>query len=341
MDYLPFDYMRYAEEILPLWREALQGNIEPLKNLIETATHFSLWPYMRCSLSPSPNEVERIRNSIAYSSSRLERFLSLQPKITHLWKLFAPVIQQMEQRPTLTSRWEITAVLHSALVYTFCSDLPTQDESALSRESDRNETPHLHYAPRIGNEDIPLWEEYTCRDELTKYLWKQFYQPLPADVPSDIVAGQMYTAETRKRNPRALFAYFRYANPSGFLTSGETKRLLQEYRRHEAPLLHDILESCLRDAATQELTFDWLDVKRAEHSFPPAGVLTMDLHDSLYTWDREAINLLYEAVRKAHPAQMQQFAQKYYERVWRLEEEMMERVAYAVSQNWGFMVIYE
>jgi hypothetical protein len=34
----------------------------------------------------------------------------------------------------------------------------------------------------IGNEDIPLWEEYTCRDEPTQPLWKQFYQPLPANV---------------------------------------------------------------------------------------------------------------------------------------------------------------
>jgi hypothetical protein len=37
----------------------------------------------------------------------------------------------------------------------------------------------------IGNEDIPLWEEYTCRDEPTQPLWKQFYQPLPANVWSE------------------------------------------------------------------------------------------------------------------------------------------------------------
>jgi hypothetical protein len=27
-----------------------------------------------------------------------------------------------------------------------------------------------------------MWEEYTCRDEPTQPLWKQFYQPLPANV---------------------------------------------------------------------------------------------------------------------------------------------------------------
>ena len=60
IDYLPFDYESYLHEILPLWEQALAGKVQPLKQRIQAATHFSLWPRINCPLTIKTELVEKL-----------------------------------------------------------------------------------------------------------------------------------------------------------------------------------------------------------------------------------------------------------------------------------------
>jgi hypothetical protein len=151
--------------------------------------------------------------------------------------------------------------------------------------------------------------------------------------------------------PRSLYAQLKDPSPSGFLTAQETQRLVSQIRRHETPQIDTIIDSCIHDAISWGLR---IDVSRFKQN---AGVdttssykLNWQSYDQLNLYEDEDSEhdpyqltqnerILYEELVKAHPEAIHTYSQEYYNNLWRIEDEILERANFAASRGWGMIVI--
>ncbi len=370
LDYLPFDYKRYIHEILPIWRQALTGNMRPLKDLVQSASHFPLWPCIHCpTIVPKADftyMLDRHFDSIGWN----ELYLSQEHKGENIapWDTLWPIISAMQEAHALSPtpnlsdytlksllpsfierpfgfRYNLPELLHSCLFYTFCCDFPPQDEA----ESKAMMT-DLWGSIMIVNEGVSIWNEYIERDEDTRALWAPFFQPAPPDLAAQMLSQRAYHEYASTYIPRSLYAQLKDPSPSGFLTAQETQRLATQIRRHEAPQLATIIGSCIRDAISEELSIDVSRLKQNAARDTTSYTLTRQSYEQLHLYEDEDSEhdpdqltqnerILYEELVKAHPAAMHTFSQEYYNDLWRIEDEILARANFAASQGWGMIVI--
>src|SRR6266851_1531559 len=122
MDYIPFDYLRYARGIVPALEQATQGNGQLLRALIEQAQQFSLWPQLNCNVPLAKDEMPgwfEIEGLLDVATlRRVKAGDKLNP-----WDFLPKVI------PTLVGRdmknlGSFGDLLRVCLLYTFCCEMP-------------------------------------------------------------------------------------------------------------------------------------------------------------------------------------------------------------------------
>ncbi len=156
LDYLPFDYKRYIHEIQPTWRQALTGNMRPLKDLVQSASHFSLWPCIHCpTIVPKADftyMLERHFDSVGWN----ELYLSQEHKGENIapWNTLWPIFQPAP--PDLAAQMLSPRTYHEyASTYTPRSFYAQLDDPSPSGFLTARETQRLvsqlrrHEAPQI------------------------------------------------------------------------------------------------------------------------------------------------------------------------------------------------
>jgi hypothetical protein len=370
LDYLPFDYKRYIHEILPIWRQALTGNTRPLKDLVRSASHFSLWPCIHCPTIVPKADFTYMLDRHFYGVGWNELYLSQEHSRENIapWDTLWPIISAMDEAHALSptpnlsdytlksllpsfierpfgNRYNLPELLHSCLFYTFCCDLPPQDEA----ESKMMMT-GLWGSIIIVNEGVPIWNDYIERDEETRALWAPFFQPAPPDLAAQMLSPQAYNEHASTYIPRSFYAQLEEPRPSGFLTAQETQRLVSQVRRHEAPQIDTMMDSCIHDATSWGLHIDASRFKQNAGGDTTSYKLTRQSYDQLHLYEDEDSEhdpyqltqnerILYEELVKAHPEAMHTFALEYYNDLWRIEDEILDRANFAASRGWGMIVI--
>ncbi|MBV9259544.1 MAG: hypothetical protein JO215_16130 [Ktedonobacteraceae bacterium] len=355
IDYLPFDYESYMREIFPLWERALIGEVQPLKQRIQAATHFSLWPYINCPLIIETEMMERLFSNDLEPLG--ERYCAYQYQSgaasIMLWDILLPVLDALEagSDPTHVPGLDL---LHSSLFYTFCCDLPPEEREVWQITYSGMATDPWGGTIVLGNEDVPLWLEYIERDAEIRRLWEPFNSSPPLELIGSLLFPDQHSPDVVAHSPRCLFKYDLDIGPHGFLTREETMQLFNAYRRHETPLLAAIRDGYLRDAASDELPIDLrhLNLKRDETQLldmrpeKATGIWTMDWYYSL-DFQNEGANVTELEQRvsgelwKGYPERMKTYQQRYYETLWRVEEVVMRRVELAASRGWGVMMMQD
>jgi hypothetical protein len=331
LDYLPFDYVKYTREILPLWERVLARNTQPLKRYIQSTSRFSIWPHINCPLTI---EREVIVNGLFNRSLDLLKYevrSSQMPRV-NFWDLLCPYLDALESLsdPIHTP---VLNLIHSCLLYTFCCDLPLEEEGIGQK---------ILGTILLMDEGVQLWLEYIERDTQNQQLWEPFNQlPSPERIGLPLFSNY-YLPDWMVDDPRGIFQYGLNVGPSGFLTMDETWRLFKEYCRHETPLLSQIRSGCLRDAASHELPVDLCHIGLAQDT--STGVWTIFLYYDLYL-NNEAVNVdklahaVFEALWKRHPEAMMNYQQRYYQHLWKAEDVIMRRFELAASRGWGMIMM--
>jgi hypothetical protein len=326
LDYLPFDYVKYTHEILPLWERALARNVQPLKQYIQSASRCSIWPHINCPLTI---EREVVVNGLFNRSLDLLKYEARfsQIPLVNFWDLLCPYLDALASISDPT-HIPVLDLIHSCLLYTFCCDLPPEEEGIWQK---------ILGTIILGNEGVPLWLEYIERDMQSKQLWEPFNQPPPPELIGPPLFSNYYPPDWMTDDPRGVFRYRLNVGPNGFLTTDETQPLFKEYCRHETPLLAEIRSGCLRDAASHELPVDLRYVGLTQDT--SAGAWTIFSYRDLY-FENEAANVekleqeVIEALWKRHPEAMMNYQQRYYQHLWKVEDVIMRRFELATSRGW-------
>lgn len=221
LDYWPFDYTRYVEEILPALSLATEGQMTRLQQLISLGRQQHLpfcspWDLSRgtsCGEPPSPDTffalLEKDPNfafgTDDFTWETVERLVSFLPG-HHFGEIF-----------------ELGAELHLGLIYAFCS-------APIPGGIDRWQSP----VGGGGDESVWRWRDYFERDEPWRVLWEQFYRPSPTVITTHI-STPYDPAYPRSLNP---FGEARgRVTLNGFVTPDEAHRLARELPLRRKPFL--------------------------------------------------------------------------------------------------------
>ncbi len=315
VDYLPFDYRRYAQEIIPALQRATEGDGTPLLALLQSATDFSFGPRSRHKLPLSDEAVEsllgpyhRFKGLLDIPAlHRIKAGEALNP-----WQYLATIIPSLEGR-TLENLGQYGSLLQFHMFYTFCCEPPPPPW-----KSNSPVLPH--------DEPVFDWHSYSARDEETQTLWGAFRQLAPPDL-----AQRLHLTNNTDKNsfypPRSL-GIGEGETVTGFITLDEAQKLIDNVRTHETPLLASIIYECIRDGEGE----GWIvDTKLISEELP--------LNESGDDPDAWAY-AVFERWMAAHPAKMKAFLQRYYENLWQVEDEILRRTRYAISQGWGMLKTY-
>jgi hypothetical protein len=332
IDYIPFDYRRYVQKILPAFEQACQGNTTPLKTLLTLATHmaFSLRTRYPVPLSGEKGQCFLQRRSYPDITSLLDVLALRRAKAGDAWNpwdAFTVVLPTLEGR-TLQALGTYGELLKSFLLATLCCECPPWSANWPSQSGDEV----------IWHDEVMFdWHEYISRDEHTQQLWGMFDQPLPQELAQQWPQeedGQ--TSALSQSHPRAIFCSLD-ESITGFITHEEVKHLLQHVRTRERPEPRDsIISSCIRDGETKgwNVEIEALppgvagrqeEVSDEEFSYRIAGGKYIGQRGLFAYW------------KQAHPIEMEAFLQDYYQRVWLVEAEVLYRMRFAAARGWGML----
>ncbi|GHO75371.1 hypothetical protein KSD_31420 [Ktedonobacter sp. SOSP1-85] len=324
LDYIPFDYNRYVQEILPAFEQAFLGDSRPLETLLQKATNFAFTPRYTCPIPLTGEDVETLlkphRNFQGLFDAKTLRSLK-EGTPCDIWQHMAQIIPSLEGK-TMRTLGKYGNLLHSHVFSTFCCELPPPLIKI---------TGIWGGYPFIWNEGVHLWEEYCERDEETRTLWSAFYQLPPPELaqklPLIATTDKYYNQDTPRNFPSTV-----NQNISSFITYEETENLLH-LRTRDTPLLESIVSCCVRDGRSKDWSIDItrIDpqmVKHIETVFPwqPNG-------EKFHMEERA----LFDYWMQEHNEEMQGFIQRYHENLWRIEDELLHRVRFAVERGWGLL----
>lgn len=334
IDYLPFDYVTYTQQILPAIHRATEGDEVRLRVLLQSLRHISFGPrsLLRLPLSPEATE-QLLEGEPFHGMMRLEGLLDVATlrrvragEPLDPWQLLAKVIPLLKGRP-LNTLGRYGEMLHFHLFYTLCTEPPasswTRGDPVL---------PH--------DEPVFDWTEYTCRDEEMHTLWGMFEQTAPEGLAQYIKPQ----GTSRGLSPTILCR----ESITGFLTPEETRYLLEHVRTHERPWLESILSGCMRDGAGQ----GWEISPNLSISDPE--LFTMQSENDAMPWKYKLTNWMYKGYpgqhadfqtivdywMTVHPEEMKGFQERYYRNLWQVEAEILQRMRLAVARGWGMIQTY-
>ncbi|GHO89172.1 hypothetical protein [Dictyobacter formicarum] len=332
LDYIPCDLTRYSQYILPAWRDARSGILQPLREIMASANHFSIWFVFNIP-NPLPDMFfAGPRCAFGYDLFRQDR--SVWPQILGHRDLQSPLrdtlIQDAEERSELDI-WELfsrhlPAFLESneqarsqefllqCLFYTFCCQLP--EETMLdSRE--------------LIEEGVHLWEEYMARNSQVKELWDTFNQPAPQPLADQLLAPRTYqdyltTALHAEAFPRTIL---HNSDVLGFIDHEETVHLITNLPTRERPDLEGIVSGCVRDRDNKKWPLP-PDLEQLYQKRTYGELQRLDIYRAMCAYWNE----------HAHE-EFQSNVDTYYEWLHRMEAKMLARFQYAADRGWSMIEI--
>jgi hypothetical protein len=321
LDYIPFDYNRYVQEILPAFEQAFLGNPRPLEALLQTATNFAFSPGSTCPIPLTGEDVETLlkphRNFQGLFDAETLRSLK-EGAPCDIWQHMAQIIPSLEGK-TMRTLGKYRNLLHSHVFSTFCCELPPPLIKV---------TEIWEGYPFIWNEDVSLWNEYCERDSETRALWSAFYQLPPPELaqklPLIATTDKYYNQDTPRNFPSTV-----NQNISSFITYEETENLLHLHTR-DTPLLKSIISGCVRDGQGK----DWII------GVPYISLAEMEEIDFDEEFEEKLSNqtqALFDYWMQEHEEEMRDFIPKYHQNLWRIEDELLHRVRFAVERGWGVL----
>ncbi|HXR66910.1 MAG TPA: hypothetical protein VN729_13335 [Ktedonobacteraceae bacterium] len=209
LDYIPFDYQRYFQEILPAFEQATHGNFIFLKDLLDSATQIAYSVRTRYAVPLSGDESQH------FLGNRFETNIASLLNVPTLrrvraggewnpWDALAIVLPTLEGR-TLHHLGQYGELLKSFLLATFCCQCPPWSANWSQRSN----------GPIIPHDEVLFdWQTYITRDEHMQQLWSVFDQPLPLEIISRWPSPEDTQNE---RHPRAIF--YTLAGSYAFLQS--------------------------------------------------------------------------------------------------------------------------
>ncbi|GHO53072.1 hypothetical protein [Ktedonobacter robiniae] len=325
LDYIPFNYKRYVQEILPAFEQACIGNPKPIEALLQTATTFAFSPGSTCPIPLTGEHVEKLLNTRYNFQGLFDAETSHALKEgapCDIWRHMAQIIPTLEGK-TMRTLGKYGNLLHSHVFSTFCCELPPPLKKI---------TGMLQDYPFILNEDVYDWLEYCDRDSEIEAIWSVFRQLPPSELAHKLPL-------LNSDNELILLSYGHRAftgavneHISSFITCEEAQNLLQ-LRTRDTPLLESIVSCCVRDGRSKDWSIDItrIDpqmVKHIETVFPwqPNGE-KFDIEE----------RALFDYWMQEHNEEMQGFIQRYHENLWRIEDELLHRVRFAVERGWGLL----
>jgi hypothetical protein len=334
IDYLPFDYVTYMQQILPAIHHATEGDEVPLRTLLQSLHHISFGPR---SLLPLPLSAEALEQLLEgqpfHGLMRLEGLLDVATlrrvragESLNPWQSLAKVIPFLKGR-SLNRLGRYGEMLHFHLFYTLCTEPP-----ASSWTSGNPVLPH--------DEPVFDWREYTTRDEEMRTLWGRFEQTAP-EAFTQYVTSQ---GTSRALSPTTWCR----ENITGFLTPEETHYLLTHVRTHEKPRLESVISGCMRDGAEQGWEID------SKLPISDQELLKHQPEDDALSWKYKLTSWMYQNYEGqltdfqtiinywmiVHSEEMKAFQEGYYRNIWQIEAEILQRMRLAVTRGWGMIQTY-
>lgn len=186
--------------------------------------------------------------------------------------------------------------------------------------------------PFIWNEGVYDWHEYCDRDPETEALWSVFYQAPPPDLAHKLPLLNSDDELIRIAYGPREFTGAVNEHISSFITCEEAQNLLQ-LRTRDTPLLESIISGCVRDGKAKDWNIDTtrIDakmVKNIEIDFP-----WQSNRENFYIEEQA----LFDYWIQEHEEEMRGFIQNYHENLWRVEDELLHRVRFAVERGWGLL----
>jgi hypothetical protein len=121
----------------------------------------------------------------------------------------------------------------------------------------------------------------------------------------------------------------------------EARSILEHGRTHEEPVLSSIISSCIRDSEE----YGWkIDREAILKDLQETGKIESKEEDEEED-EPWVISPYYLAVYKQwmreRPEKMKELMLYYYKELWHAEDEVLERMRFAVSRGWGMMMIFD
>lgn len=356
VDYLPFDYVKYRQEVLPALRQAIEGDGNALHALLASATHFSLG-VRSLSTVPLPDKVTQklLTNSDIYGpyqfegvvdAASLQRIKAGEP--LNPWPYLANIIPSLKGR-TFKDLGHYGQLLHFYLFYSLCC-APARPSWADNSPVFSSEELAERGMIRLGDPSHPIlphdeqvrdWEYYISGDKATQALWGMFEQ-----APSAEMAQQLHLTHNTSETPRALNFirdFFYREMVTGFITPEETQYLLDHVQPHKKPPLPFIIDGCLDDGFSQNWIID-LNLIDPELQIPDKPKDDWEYTEYEGKWISNKV--LFAHWMAVHPQEMAAFAEQRerhtntYQGIWYLEEEILHRMRQAASRGWGMIKTY-
>jgi hypothetical protein len=328
VDYIPFDYQRYSQEILPAIEQATQDNPENLYALLQSATSFAFSPLCAYVLPLPAPTMERF---IKYSSfqglldvSTLRRLRSGES--CNPWEYMASIIPTIKGR-TMLDLGRYGGLLLQCLFYSFCLDLPLSTIDTHMWTNDH---------PLTGNEGLHGWMEYCARDEETKTLWNIFRSEPPEELQK-----QLYLTDTTSNHSAWSLRAITIGDDTitGFITREEIEHLLTHVHTGQAPLLDTIISGCIRDGEG----VGWsIDINQISSEFMRDQ--REDENDYHWHYSEQELKYIHHMVifnqwMNMHEQEMHRFLDRYYQALWKIEDTILHRMRCAVEHGWGMALI--
>lgn len=331
IDYLPFDYVTYMQQILPALHRVLEGDEVPLVTLLQPLSHISFGPRSLLRLPLSPENTNWLLEGRPFhramslegllDASTLSRVRAGEP--LDPWQALAKVIPFLKGR-SLNSLGRYGEMLHFHLFYTLCTG-----PSTLSEMYKSSLLPH--------DEHIFRWREYTDRDEEMRALWGTFYQ----------AASEAFTQYTASQENSRRLRLTQWCRESiiGFLTPEETQYFLEHVRTQEKPELPLDTHDYMHEGARQGWAIDReLPISNSESLWQMLDNSAWSWKDRIMIWmahnyeeKRADIQTIVDYWLTVHPEETQEYWQRYYEYLWRFETEILYRMRQAAVRGWGMI----
>jgi hypothetical protein len=334
-DYIPFDYQRYVQEILPAFEQATQGDLNSLLALLASTTHIAYSVRTRYTVPLAGEEGQRfLRNRFHPDIASLLDVPTLRKAKAggpwNPWESFTVVLPTLAGR-ALENLGKYGELLRSFLLATLCCELPPWS----------SDWPYRDGKSVIWHDEVQFdWQEYLTRDEQTQKLWEMFYQPLPQEIAQQQATKKSGPTEAFiKSSPRAI-SYASDEGIAGFLTHEEIEYLLQQVHVRAKPEARDaLIDECIRDGEARGWSVEvevlppgivkqQKDLSNEEFSYRIAGEQYISYRDLFTHW------------RLRHPVEMEALLQGYYQRVWTVEAEVLYRMRFAAARGWGMLQTY-
>lgn len=335
-DYIPFDYMRYGTEILPVIEQATRGNSAPLNNMIASSAHFSPMLHSKYVLPLSEEQRDPLIWLFAglFDASTLRRIRA--GEAWDPWKALATVVPTLEGK-SLATLGNFGELLKFHLFATLCCEVPPW----FVKWSDpyTGYTPDQYGGAIIWHEEVGYaWHEYCTRDEEMEALWRAFYRPALPDLV------RLLHINTDGYHPRFLNIFSETEKEmgiDGFMTLEEIQHLLGYVRTHERPLLNWLIDGCVQHGEGR----GWVvgiealdkDVIKSEEEVGEEWS-HCSIQQGMYISNRAILEQWMEVPHYRVELE-EHYIRPFYETLHMVEDEILHRMRFAAERGWGILVM--